>query len=306
LTADRYRLGDEVIPIPGAVLPVGRFGEGYVAIGGCTRSQERCAGKPRDGIHLVSQDGSLTSLQLAAGGQRLCCLITSADGRHLAWVADTPSTHRPYRFGTGDSAPTELPDPAAGTRRALPRPVGFVGDDLIMAVTRPGGRPIGYVRTSGLPAEWDARSLWVGGPGTLLGEPAFTKDKDDCLSRYLLRSAEPRWTHCYTSGGRPISLSESVTSPDGRWLASIGTDALILVDLRTGLPQYRIQFDHRLQRIRFEDEKHFLVVLSRVDLPGVDPWPVDRIVRCDLDLHCERATPDIEIEAYDMLGFMGD
>jgi hypothetical protein len=254
----------------------------------------------------VSQDGSLTSLQLAAGGQRLCCLITSADGRHLAWVADTPSTHRPYRFELGDSAPTEIPDPAAATRRALPRPVGFVGDDLIMAVTRPGGRPIGYVRTSGLPAEWDARSLWVGGPGTLLGEPAFTKDKDDCLSRYLLRSAEPRWTHCYTSGGRPISLSESVTSPDGRWLASIGTDALILVDLRTGLPQYRIQFDHRLQRIRFEDEKHFLVVLSRVDLPGVDPWPVDRIVRCDLDLHCERATPDIEIEAYDMLGFMGD
>lgn len=308
LTAERsrYRLGDKVIPIPGAVLPVGRFGDAYVAIGRCTRLQERCAGKPRDGVHLVSQDGSLTSLHLAGGGRHWCCLIISADGRHLAWVVDTPSARHPYRWGLGDSAPTELPDPAAATRRAFPRPVGFVGDDLILAVMRAGGRPIGYVRTSGQPAEWDARFLWVAGQGSLLGEPAFTRDRDDCLSRYLLRSPEPRWTRCYTSGGRPISLSGSVTSPDGRWLAGIGTDGLVLVDLRTGLPRHRIQFDHRLQRVRFEDEGHFLVVLSREDLPGVDPWPVNRIVRCDLNLDCERATPDIEISAYAMLGFMGD
>ena len=46
--------------------------------------------------------------------------------------------------------------------------------------------------------------------------------------------------------------------------------------------------------------------MNREDLPGLDPWPVFRIVRCDLELHCDRATPDIEITTYDMLSFLGD
>lgn len=38
----------------------------------------------------------------------------------------------------------------------------------------------------------------------------------------------------------------------------------------------------------------------------MDSWPIDRIARCNLKVECERATPDIEISAYDMLGFIGD
>ena len=306
-----YRLGNEVIPIPGAFLPVGRFGDGYVAEGGCTRSREQCQGKPGNGVHLVSQDGAVTSLYLAAGGEQVCCLSISLDRRRLAWVVNTRSAHRPYRFALGDSMPTELPDPAAGTRGAFPGPVGFVGDDLILAVAR-SGREIGYVRTSGRPAEWDARYLRVVAPTALLGEPAFSRDRDTCLSRYPLNSPKPRWTRCYTWDGRPAELQVPSAPPEGRWLASIVTASsglsqdLVLVDLRTGLPRHRIRFDHRLQKVRFEDESHFLVVLTREDLPGLDPWPVDRIVRCDLELDCERATPDIKILGYDMLGFMGE
>ena len=318
-----YRIGNKAIPIPGAVSPVGRFGDGYVAVGGCTHLQERCEGKPRSGVHLVSKDGTLTTLYRAPGGVHVCCLdiSISLDGRRLAWVVKTQSgyppyrftRYRPYRFALGDSVPTELPDPTAGIRGASARPVGFLGEDLVLSVHRRGGRVIGYVRTSGRSAEWDARNLWVVAPRALLGKPAFSRIRDTCLSRYLMRSPHPRWTRCYTWGDRPVELSNwPVVSPNGRWLADIVTprsglpQALVLVDLRTGIPKRRIQFDHRQQGVRFEDESHFLVTLTREDLPGLDPWPVHRIVRCDLELHCERATPDIEINDYAMLGFMGD
>ena len=302
-----YRVDGEVLPVPRTLLPVGRFGDAWAAEGGCTRS--RCSGGPRDGIHLVSQDGTVSSVFLTGEGEQACCLTVSLDGRHLAWVVESGRSYRPYRFTEGDQAPTELADPAAGTRRAFPRPVGFAGDDLVLAVARSGGRPIGYVRTSGRRAEWDARSLRVVAAGALLGDPAFTPERSTCLSRYRLESARPRWTRCYTWDGRPAELGPTSSSDDGRWLVGTvtrgGTAEVVLVDLRTGDPARRIAFDHRPQQVRFEDDRHFLAVLSREDLPGPDPWPVGRIVRCDLEAGCERATPDIDIQGYDMLGLLG-
>lgn len=47
-------------------------------------------------------------------------------------------------------------------------------------------------------------------------------------------------------------------------------DHVVLVDLRTGIPTQRIQFDHRIGDVRFEDQTHFLVVLSWEDPPGLD------------------------------------
>lgn len=307
-----YRLGDDVIPVPRGFSLDGRLGDQYVLTDGCTRRAEGCPDKPQGGVHLLSPDGTVTRLDHETGRDDVVNVVTSPSQRELAWVVDAPDRYTLYRFAAGDSAPTQLPDPAASTPGAFPRVVGFVAPgDLLIAVNRANGETLEFVRTSGKPAEWDARFFSVVAPGTLLGQPAFTRRRDRCLSRYSLDTAEPRWTRCYRWGRRPVEgfYSASVSS-DARWLVEQENDQendqVVVVDLRTGMPKYRIQFDHRVRGIRYEDGKHFLVVLFWQEHPEMDSWPIARMVRCDLGLKCERATADFEIAAYDMLRFIGD
>jgi len=303
-----YRLGDDVIPVPRGFSLDGRLGDQYVLTDGCTRRAEGCGDKPQGGVHLLSPDGTVTRLDHEPGRDDVVNVVTSPSQRELAWVVDAPDRYTVYRFAAGDSAPTQLPDPAASIPGAFPRVLGFVAPrDLLITVKSEDGGTLEFVRTSGKPAAWDARFLAVVAPGALLGEPAFTRLWDRCLSRYSLDTPEPRWTRCYQWGRRPVGgfYSASVSS-DARWLVTDVLDQMVVVDFRTGMPKYRIQFDHRVQGIRFEDESHFLVVLSWQEHPEMDSWPIGRMVRCDLELECERATPDIEITAYDMLRFVGD
>jgi hypothetical protein len=304
-----HKLGNDILPVPRGLALEAELRNQYVLTGGCMRAADRCGARPAGGLHLMTSDGTLTHLDGHPGPHRVANVVTSSDRRALAWTVDAAERHAVYRLTGPGVAPERLPDPATSLRRAFPRVVGFLGsDDLVIAVVAPGGRTLGYLRTSGEPAPWDARSLTVLSPRALLGRPGFTRGHQECLSRFAAGRAKPAWTRCYTWGDRPVDgfYSPSV-SADGRRLATVvDGDDVVLVDLRTGTPTHRIHFDHRAESVRFEDPDHFLVVLSRQEHPERDSWPIGRIVRCDLELVCARATRDHEITAFDMLRFPGD
>jgi hypothetical protein len=108
-----YRLGDDVIPVPRGLSLYGLFADQYVLTGGCTRPAERCGDKPQGGLHLMSPDGTLTRLDHEPGRHYVGNVVTSPDGREMAWVVDAPDGHSVYRLDADDTAPTQLPDPAA-------------------------------------------------------------------------------------------------------------------------------------------------------------------------------------------------
>lgn len=85
----------------------------------------------------------------------------------MAWVVDRRDRHAVYRLNARDPSPRQLPDPAPSVPGAFPRVVGFLTTgDLLIAVNDQDGRTLSFVRSSGRPADWDARSLSVATPPT--------------------------------------------------------------------------------------------------------------------------------------------
>lgn len=301
-----YR-GLEVIRAPVGLSIAMPFGDGYLATGGCTRSAERCGDRVRGALHVLAADGSVTTLEPAAKRTEVVNVMVSFDATEVAWTWDGPSTYVVSRFAIGDSAPTRVPDPESAHDWKFPRVAGILGPgDLVISLHDADGDAVDFVRTSGEQSGWEARSLEVIAPGLLLGDPAFTKRRDACFALYTADESAPRWTRCYRDGKRPADGPYGVAmSLDGRWMVGTHFGDVVLIDGRTGIGKRRLHFDDRVEAVTFEDKDHFLVVLDRPLYPGPDSRPgVNWIVRCRVDLDCERATPNIEIDDYATLDFV--
>jgi hypothetical protein len=209
-----------------------------------------------------------------------------------------------FRYAVGVLGPERLPIPESSTPWKFSRVVAILGrDDLLISLHNGRGAEVDHVRTSGRPAQWNARYLTLAAPGLLLGQPGFTPRRGSCFTLLKVETSRPRWTRCYRWEKRAADgpYSTSMT-PDGRWVIGNIFDDVVLIDGRTGNVERRIRFDDKTEAVRFEDNDHFLVVLVH-EFPD-DSWPLNWIVRCSLDLRCERATPVIEIIGYDTLDFV--
>jgi len=291
-------IGRATVRIPAWGYVAGTLGRRVVLAGDC---RSACRTRPGGDLHLIGPGGRLETIDPMTGRHRVGTTVTSPDGRAVAWQSEAPEGFRYFRYSLGDAAPAELDVLATASGPAwFVR--GFVRPHDIL-VRRGHGGP--HARTSGEPATWNVRSLSVAQPGILLGEPAFTPPHDRCLSRFAPEERRPLWTRCYRWGNRAVDgFSSQSLAPGGQMmLADVGQD-LVIIDARSGQPVQRLRFDDRLQSYAFEDQHHFLAVLTDETAALSDAWPEQWIIRCSLDLRCERATPQVRPEVYDMIGLM--
>lgn len=253
-------------------------------------------------MHRRAASAALTALVLTAG---LASCATNS--RH-------PSSRRPSTVGATSSAVTS-PPPAAPTRSTAThepaRPAPAVQDIERVPVTQadkwyPRGAPPRVAWREPV-KRWRSVRHPPGdraapeAPGRQVTAMAFKRPLTNC---WTLSDSRPVWTTCYVSAGHAAWVGAPSVGPNARWLvATIGNgdfDAA-LIDGRSGVMTKRLHFGDRVQDVRMEDSKHFLVVLNRPVSPPDDLPFWSWIVRCDVRTHCEETTARIRINVYDDL-----
>lgn len=294
-------MGDSVVEVPRGLLVSALFGRDLIVTGGCSKSRG-CGDRPRGEVHLLAPDGTLTAVDPESGQHGVHAVVSNPDGTEAAWVSDRASGPTLWHYAAGDASASELSYSAPVDAGGFPRVVGFLGPgDVVLSLNDSDGQTIGFTRTSGENAGWGARSLAVIAPGVLFGRPTFTPKAETCFSLFASDSTRPTWSRCYRWGKRPADGFYGYSmSRDGRFLATMVLNDLVIVNGRTGDPERRVRFDDRPQDVALEDSRHLLVVLSRDEAD----WPVSWVVRCTFDLECERATEEFHVSAYDTVRFL--
>lgn len=182
-------------------------------------------------VRLVNDAGKVVPLPVGPAW------AVSADGERLAYSANR-------RLVVAKLADTGLTTLASADVAAGTVPVTFAGERLVLGATGTTGQIEGYGQWSGgtYSPQWTQGLLDVYGTagGELVGLVPGHGGGAACLARVAtatgtLHTADPAACGLVLTGHQ----TSSRISPDGRWLAVAGTDAVFFYDLTTVFTQQR-------------------------------------------------------------------